>query len=162
MFEEAVQAELEFGPDTLIRQRQDALLRSHVRRLAECSPYYRRLFAERGIEPQAVRGCRDLPRLPFTGKEELERENRRLHRAYGVGAGGYFTKHLLAGDWITLYAAWEALAVASWVLIGDGGTPRARAAASLAPAAGLAVVAARNDGGAAAAGIRPDGQPTPG
>ena len=28
-------------------------------------------------------------------------ENRRLSRAYGIGAGGYFTKHLLAGDLLT-------------------------------------------------------------
>jgi phenylacetate-CoA ligase len=76
MFEEAVKAELEFGPEALIRQQQDALLRSHVRTLAELSPYYRRRFAEGGIEPEAVRGCRDLPLLPFTGKEDLERENR--------------------------------------------------------------------------------------
>lgn len=76
MFEEAVKTELEFGPAELIRQRQDALLRSHVRTLAECSPYYRRRFAEGGIEPEAVRGCRELPLLPFTGKEDLERENR--------------------------------------------------------------------------------------
>jgi len=32
--------------EALIRQRQDALLRSHVRTLAELSPYYRRRFAE--------------------------------------------------------------------------------------------------------------------
>jgi phenylacetate-CoA ligase len=76
MFEEAVKAELEFGPEALIRQRQDALLRSHVRTLAKRSPYYRRRFAEGGIEPEAIRGCRDLPLLPFTDKEDLERENR--------------------------------------------------------------------------------------
>ena len=34
-----------------------------------------------------------------------------------------------AGDWITLYASWETLAVASFVLITDGGTPRASGAA---------------------------------
>src|SRR5881296_684569 len=28
-------------------------------------------------------------------------QNRRLSRAYGVGAGGYFAKHFLAGDWIS-------------------------------------------------------------
>jgi multicomponent Na+:H+ antiporter subunit D len=36
---------------------------------------------------------------------------------------------VLAGDWITLYVAWETLAVASFVLVLDGGTPGARAAA---------------------------------
>jgi glycosyltransferase involved in cell wall biosynthesis len=28
-------------------------------------------------------------------------ENRRLSRAYGIGAGAYFAKHFLAGDWIS-------------------------------------------------------------
>jgi glycosyltransferase involved in cell wall biosynthesis len=28
-------------------------------------------------------------------------QNRRLSRAYGIGAGGYFAKHFLAGDWIS-------------------------------------------------------------
>ena len=28
-------------------------------------------------------------------------QNRLLSRAYGVGAGGYFAKHVLAGDWIS-------------------------------------------------------------
>jgi glycosyltransferase involved in cell wall biosynthesis len=28
-------------------------------------------------------------------------QNRRLSRAYGIGAGGYFAKYLLAGDWIS-------------------------------------------------------------
>ena len=28
-------------------------------------------------------------------------QNRRLSRAYGIGAGGYFAKHLLAGDWLS-------------------------------------------------------------
>ena len=36
---------------------------------------------------------------------------------------------VLAGDWVTLYLAWEALALASFVLVGDGGGPRAWRAA---------------------------------
>jgi GT2 family glycosyltransferase len=28
-------------------------------------------------------------------------QNRRLSRAYGIGAGGYFAKHFLSGDWIS-------------------------------------------------------------
>jgi len=30
-------------------------------------------------------------------------ENLRLSRAYGIGTGGYFTKHALAGDWISVW-----------------------------------------------------------
>lgn len=36
---------------------------------------------------------------------------------------------VLAGDWVTLYLAWETLALASFVLVGDGGAPRAWRAA---------------------------------
>lgn len=75
LFEESDQR-LEFAPQERIRQRQDELLRRHVCALAEKSPYYRRLFASCGIYPEAIRGCGDLPLLPFTGKEDLERENR--------------------------------------------------------------------------------------
>jgi multicomponent Na+:H+ antiporter subunit D len=50
-------------------------------------------------------------------------------RIAGAGATAAGIAISLAGDWITLYAAWELLAVASFVLIVDGGTPRARAAA---------------------------------
>jgi hypothetical protein len=28
-------------------------------------------------------------------------QNRRLSRAYGIGAGAYFAKHFMAGDWIS-------------------------------------------------------------
>jgi multicomponent Na+:H+ antiporter subunit D len=36
---------------------------------------------------------------------------------------------VLAGDWVTLYLAWETLALASFILVGDGGAPRAWRAA---------------------------------
>jgi multicomponent Na+:H+ antiporter subunit D len=49
--------------------------------------------------------------------------------AGGLAATGAALGITCAGDWVSLYAAWEALAVASWVLVGDGGTPRARGAA---------------------------------
>jgi multicomponent Na+:H+ antiporter subunit D len=52
---------------------------------------------------------------------------RRFHLAAG-GACAAALSLVLAGDWITFYAAWEVLAVASFVLIADGGTGRARGA----------------------------------
>jgi multicomponent Na+:H+ antiporter subunit D len=54
--------------------------------------------------------------------------SRRLHVA-GLAATATGLGIVLAGDWITLYAAWELLAVASFVLVSDGGTPRASGAA---------------------------------
>ena len=51
------------------------LLRSHIRYLAERSPFYQRLFCEQGIDPEAIRTKDDLARLPFTTKADLERHN---------------------------------------------------------------------------------------
>jgi multicomponent Na+:H+ antiporter subunit D len=55
-------------------------------------------------------------------------ERRRFHVAALV-AGAAGLGIVLAGDWITFYIAWETLAIASFVLIVDGGTPVASAAA---------------------------------
>lgn len=38
-------------------------------------------------------------------------ENRHQSRAYGIGAGAYFTKHFLAGDWISGWRFVERLAI---------------------------------------------------
>jgi multicomponent Na+:H+ antiporter subunit D len=54
--------------------------------------------------------------------------SRRLHVS-GLAATAAGLGIVLAGDWITLYAAWELLAVTGFVLITDGGTPRAAGAA---------------------------------
>src|SRR5687767_11889780 len=53
---------------------------------------------------------------------------RRFHLA-ARGACAAALTLVLAGDWITFYAGWEMLALASFVLITDGGTGRARGAA---------------------------------
>jgi multicomponent Na+:H+ antiporter subunit D len=53
---------------------------------------------------------------------------RRFHLAAFTACAAALTI-VLAGDWITFYAAWETLALASFVLVADGGTRRARGAA---------------------------------
>jgi multicomponent Na+:H+ antiporter subunit D len=53
---------------------------------------------------------------------------RRFHVAAAFACAAALTL-VLSGDWITFYAAWEALALASFALISDGGTRRAREAA---------------------------------
>jgi len=54
--------------------------------------------------------------------------SRRLHVA-GFAATAAGLVIVLAGDWITLYLGWEALAVASFAIVSDGGTARAWASA---------------------------------
>ncbi len=58
----------------------------------------------------------------------LDVQRRRFHLAACVACASALTL-VLAGDWITFYAAWEILALASFALITDGGTARARGAA---------------------------------
>ncbi|HUF92542.1 MAG TPA: Na(+)/H(+) antiporter subunit D [Candidatus Limnocylindria bacterium] len=58
----------------------------------------------------------------------LDVRRRRFHLAACVACASALTL-VLAGDWITFYAAWEILALASFALIADGGTARARGAA---------------------------------
>jgi len=52
----------------------------------------------------------------------------RLHAAAFVATGAAIGI-ALAGDWLTFYLFWETLALASFVLVVDGGTPRATGAA---------------------------------
>jgi multicomponent Na+:H+ antiporter subunit D len=58
----------------------------------------------------------------------LATPRRRLLSA-ALGAAAAAEGVVLAGDWLTLYLAWETLALASFVLVGDGGAPRAWRAA---------------------------------
>lgn len=64
--------DLAFAPAEGIRETQDRLLRQHLAYLGARSPYYRRRFAELGIDPGSVRGCADLEGLPLTGKADLQ------------------------------------------------------------------------------------------
>lgn len=53
-------------------RRRDRRLAAYLREdLVPFSPYYARLFAERGLSLEGFRGVRDLARLPFTTKEEI-------------------------------------------------------------------------------------------
>lgn len=67
--------DIEFQSPAAIRAFQEDLLRRQMAYLAEHSPFYRRLFAEHGIDPAQVRTLDDLTRLPFTEKEHLQRFN---------------------------------------------------------------------------------------
>jgi len=65
-------ARLALADAALIAQRQDELLRRHIRHCAAHSPFYRRMFARIGIVPEELQGRGDLARLPFTEKGDLE------------------------------------------------------------------------------------------
>ena len=56
-----------------LRTLQEARLRDTVRHAYDNSPHYRAVFDAAGLQPGDVTGLDQLPRLPFTTKEDLRR-----------------------------------------------------------------------------------------
>ncbi|MEP7028050.1 MAG: phenylacetate--CoA ligase family protein [Candidatus Eisenbacteria bacterium] len=67
----AMLARSERMPLAELRARQDARVRELVAWAHARVPYYREVFAERGLRPADIRGALDLPRLPLLTKEIL-------------------------------------------------------------------------------------------
>ena len=61
---------------------QSARLREQVRHAAAHSPFYRRKLRAAGVRPEQIRTLVDLPRLPFTTKDELK-ENQAARPPWG-------------------------------------------------------------------------------
>ena len=62
---------------------------------ASRSPHYGKLFTEKGIGPEQIRGVEDIQQLPFTTKEDL-----RVQFPYGllcVGLGEVIRLHTSSG-----------------------------------------------------------------
>jgi phenylacetate-CoA ligase len=55
-----------------LRRLQDRRLREQLRHAYAGSPFYRRKFKAAGVRPETIKSLDDLPRLPFTTKEELK------------------------------------------------------------------------------------------
>lgn len=60
---------------------QDDLLRETVEYAAEASPYYSGILSGAGKPGRSVRGLADLPSLPLTSREEIQRRNPELWAA---------------------------------------------------------------------------------
>ncbi len=67
--------DIEFRSPEEIRDFQDGRLRVAIRYLAECSPFYQRMFRDCGIDPARIRTIDDLSLLPFTEKKDLQLHN---------------------------------------------------------------------------------------
>lgn len=65
------QPELETLPRPQLKALQDQRLREQVELVYERVPFYRRHFEERGLKPGDIRRVEDLPKLPFTRKQDL-------------------------------------------------------------------------------------------
>jgi phenylacetate-coenzyme A ligase PaaK-like adenylate-forming protein len=73
--------DLRFASLPELRAVQDAALRRQIALCASGSAFYRRLWAEHGVDPVAIRGVSDLHRLPLTDKKDFARDPEafRLH-----------------------------------------------------------------------------------
>lgn len=93
---------LGWAPDKLLEFR-NARLRAFVRHAADTVPYYRRLFAETGFNPDAVQTPEDLVTLPILTKSEAikqgsdmysecvpKSERMMTHTSGSTGAGFHF------------------------------------------------------------------------
>jgi len=64
-------SQLESLPRNKLRELQDEKLRTMIRYVYERVPFYQQRFREGGIQPDDIRSVEDLPRLPFTRKQDL-------------------------------------------------------------------------------------------
>lgn len=68
-------SEIHYGSAAEIAEFQNARLRETIEYVAAHSPFYRRMFAGRGIDPSVIRTVEDLQRLPVTTKQDLQEHN---------------------------------------------------------------------------------------
>ncbi len=64
--------EIETLPREKLRKLQDERLRSMVAYVYERVPFYRDTFGRAGLKPDDIRSVEDLPKLPFTRKQDLK------------------------------------------------------------------------------------------
>jgi phenylacetate-CoA ligase len=64
-------SQLESLPRTQLRKLQDEKLRVMIHYVSERVPFYQKRFGECGIQADDIRSVDDLPRLPFTRKQDL-------------------------------------------------------------------------------------------
>lgn len=67
--------DIEFASPSEIEEYQNRLLRKALDYLKINSPFYRKMFAANGIDPNSIRTIHDLTRIPFTEKKDLQIHN---------------------------------------------------------------------------------------
>lgn len=70
-----MEKDIEFASPQEQKQYQDKLLQEQLIYLYSHSPYYQKVFAEHGIDINAIRTIEDLQLLPFTEKKDLQLYN---------------------------------------------------------------------------------------
>ena len=67
--------EIETKSRNEIRKFQEEKLRELMQYLANNSPFYQKLFQEKGIDPDNIQRLEDLHKIPLTTKEDLQKNN---------------------------------------------------------------------------------------
>ena len=67
--------EIQYSTPEEIKKYQESKLRETLRYLSENSPFYRKMFADNGIDPERIETLEDLSQIPFTTKDDLQEFN---------------------------------------------------------------------------------------
>ena len=71
-YDSRIGIELAFASHSFIAERQNELLKQHIKYLSANSPFYQSMFANIGMVPEDIFQLEDLTKIPFTSKNDLE------------------------------------------------------------------------------------------
>ncbi|MDR3297618.1 MAG: AMP-binding protein, partial [Prevotellaceae bacterium] len=92
---------IEHASPAEIKHFQEAKLRTALQYLAANSPFYRRMFFERGVDVAKVVRLEDLRQIPFTTKQDLQQHNGDFLCVPPVQVIDYITTSGTLGDPVT-------------------------------------------------------------
>lgn len=93
--------DIEFASSTEIEAYQNRALRKAIDYLAENSQFYRKMFAENGINPASIQTIADLAAIPFTTKNDLHERNTQFLCVPREKVVDYVTTSGTTGDPVT-------------------------------------------------------------
>ena len=115
---------IQFGTAGQIRAFQEERLAETVEYLACNSAFYRRMFADKGIDPHSIRKTEDLLSLPLTSKDDLQRYSEDFICVPKDSIVDYVTTSGTLGDPVTFAltdADLERLAYNEWLSFSTSG-----------------------------------------
>ena len=119
--------EIQFGTVAEIKAFQDRRLAETVGYLAGNSPFYMRLFVEKGIDPETIVSVEDLQRIPTVSKDDLQKYSRDFICAPEDDIVDYVTTSGTLGDPVTFAltdADLDRLAYNEWLSFSTAGCSR--------------------------------------
>lgn len=119
--------EIQFGTVAEIKAFQDRRLAETVGYLAGNSPFYMRLFVEKGIDPETIVSVEDLQRIPTVSKDDLQKYSRDFICVPEDDIVDYVTTSGTLGDPVTFAltdADLDRLAYNEWLSFSTAGCSR--------------------------------------